>query len=77
MTRTQTGDAGTFHAGVIYEPNAKTKAALAHYIKRGFAERLTQEEVDALTAAANPAGDPAGTGGPAKPAADKPEKPAE
>ncbi|KHQ51248.1 hypothetical protein [Mameliella alba] len=56
MTRTQTGDAGTFHAGRIYRETPKTAKALAAYLKRGFAEPITKKEIAALEAAGGVAG---------------------
>jgi hypothetical protein len=44
MERTQTGDGGTFHAGLAYDPKDQTdagRAALARYVARGFAREGT------------------------------------
>ena len=61
MLRQQSGDAGTFHAGAIYEPNEKTAAALDRYVAKGFAERMSQKEVDALQASLKEAADDDGS----------------
>lgn len=47
MLRTQSGDAGTFHAGRIYRETPATAKALAAYEKRGFAEKTTKKAFEA------------------------------
>lgn len=55
MNRTQTGDRGTLHAGVIYDASKDPKLAAEakKYVDVGFAEQLTKKQLDALTKAAN------------------------
>lgn len=50
MNRTQTGDCGTLHSGVIYDASKDPKLAkeAKGYIDRGFAAELTKKELDAL-----------------------------
>lgn len=55
MIRTQTGKAGTFHAGGLYPVTSHNGESLAKYVKRGFAEELTAKEVAALSAPAKAA----------------------
>jgi hypothetical protein len=54
MIRTQTGDCGTLHAGVIYDASkdAKLAAEAKGYIKAGFAEALTAAQVKEISEAA-------------------------
>lgn len=57
MIRTQTGDCGTLHAGVIYDASKDAKLAKEAklYIDLGFAESVTKKELAALVAAAESA----------------------
>lgn len=60
MIRTQTGELGTLHAGVAYNvepkgPRRKEQAdEIAVYLERGFAEKVTEKELAAAKAAAEP-----------------------
>ncbi len=51
MNRTQTGDCGTLHSGVIYDSSKDPKLAkeAKGYIDLGFAAELTKKEIDALS----------------------------
>ncbi len=52
MTRTQTNEIGTWHAGVIYEVTHATAAKFEAYAKRGFCEPVTEKELEKLKAEA-------------------------
>lgn len=54
MIRTQTGDYGTLHAGVIYDASKQPKliAEAKAYVKSGFAEELTKKQFDQAKAEA-------------------------
>jgi len=62
MIRTQTGDCGTLHAGVIYDASKDAKLAkeAKHYIDLGFAEGVAKKELAALVTAAESAAPEAG-----------------
>lgn len=77
MLRTQTGDHGTHHAGVIYQVEPKVEGTFDLYIKRKFAEVVSAKELKKIVedaAQVNETPQPQKAEPPAPPAKEDPQK---